>query len=143
SGIMVKLAEASRALFQAVSRTSPKLRKAVNVRFHKLDGIDADDPSLHWTLVPGTSLLISVAARALARQKAVNPDVDDSVVRNLIPLWSQLADLVPTLVMGDLLIADALVTHAVHGDLTAAEPADVPVAASAITEDDLPDLISE
>ena len=143
SGIMVKLAEASRALFQAVSRTSPKLRKAVNVRFHKLDGIDADDPSLHWTLVPGTSLLISVAARALARQKAANPDVDDSVVRNLIPLWSQLADLVPTLVMGDLLIADALVTHAVHGDLTAAEPADVPVAASAITEDDLPDLISE
>lgn len=147
SAIMVKLAQASRALFQAVSRTSPKLRKAVNVRFHKLDGIDADDPSLHWTLVPGTSLLISVAARALARQKAANPDVDDSVVRNLIPLWSQLADLVPTLVMGDLLIADALVTHAVHGDLTKpveeeAEEAEAP-ATSSITEDDLPNLISE
>ncbi|QGS33658.1 hypothetical protein FOB82_00565 [Corynebacterium xerosis] len=118
AGIMPGLAGASRALFQAVSRTSPKLRKAVNVRFHKLDGIDADDPSLHWTLVPGTSLLIAVAARALARQKAANPDVDDSVVRNLIPLWAQLADMVPTLVMGDLLIADALVTHAINGDLT-------------------------
>ncbi|PMC61236.1 hypothetical protein CJ204_12125 [Corynebacterium xerosis] len=118
AGIMPGLAAASRALFQAVSRTSPKLRKAVNVRFHKLDGIDADDPSLHWTLVPGTSLLIAVAARALARQKAANPDVDDTVVRSLIPLWAQLADMVPTLVMGDLLIADALVTHAIHGDLT-------------------------
>lgn len=118
SGIMPGLAAASRALFQAVSRTSPKLRQAVNVRFHKLDGIDADDPSLHWTLVPGTSLLIAVAARALARQKAANPDVDDTVVRKLIPLWAQLADMVPTLVMGDLLIADALVTHALHGDLT-------------------------
>lgn len=118
AGIMPGLAAASRALFQAVSRTSPKLRKAVNVRFHKLDGIDADDPSLHWTLVPGTSLLIAVAARALARQKAANPDVDDTVVRSLIPLWAQLADMVPTLVMGDLLIADALVTHAINGDLT-------------------------
>ncbi|MFD5867648.1 hypothetical protein ACFWGD_03400 [Corynebacterium sp. NPDC060344] len=118
AGIMPGLAAASRALFQAVSRTSPKLRKAVNVRFHKLDGIDADDASLHWTLVPGTSLLIAVAARALARQKAANPDVDDTVVRSLIPLWAQLADMVPTLVMGDLLIADALVTHAIHGDLT-------------------------
>ena len=88
------------------------------MRFHKLDGIDADDPSLHWTLVPGTSLLIAVAARALARQKAANPDVDDTVVRSLIPLWAQLADMVPTQVMGDLLIADALVTHAINGDLT-------------------------
>ncbi|WP_295628816.1 hypothetical protein [uncultured Corynebacterium sp.] len=177
SGIMPGLAAASRALFQAVSRTSPKLRKAVNVRFHKLDGIDADDKSLHWTLVPGTSLLIAVAARALARQKAANPDVDDSVVRNLIPLWAQLADMVPTLVMGDLLIADALVTHAIHGDLTepeaaeaaettepgaASEQAEAPEqaetpevaydpedaanavnSADTVTEDDLPDLISE
>src|SRR5699024_7135422 len=118
AGIMPGLAAASRALFQAVSRTSPKLRKAVNVRFHKLDGIDADDPSLHWTLVPGTSLLIAVAARGLARQKAANPVVDDTVVRSLIPLWAQLADMVLTLVMGDLLIADALVTHAINGDLT-------------------------
>lgn len=129
AGIMPGLAAASRALFQAVSRTSPKLRKAVNVRFHKLDGIDADDPSLHWTLVPGTSLLIAVAARALARQKAANPDVDDTVVRKLIPLWAQLADMVPTLVMGDLLIADALVTHAIHGDLT--DPREAEAAADA------------
>ena len=171
AGIMPGLAAASRALFQAVSRTSPKLRKAVNVRFHKLDGIDADDPSLHWTLVPGTSLLIAVAARALARQKAANPDVDDSVVRSLIPLWAQLADMVPTLVMGDLLIADALVTHALHGDLTdpqEPEPAEteggagheaeqvnqaaadaksneaaVAAADEIIADDDLPDLISE
>ena len=159
AGIMPGLAAASRALFQAVSRTSPKLRKAVNVRFHKLDGIDADDPSLHWTLVPGTSLLIAVAARALARQKAANPDVDDTVVRSLIPLWAQLADMVPTLVMGDLLIADALVTHAINGDLTEPrEPEPEPEAASEaapellvdevpmsaeITEDDLPDFISE
>ncbi len=153
AGIMPGLAAASRALFQAVSRTSPKLRKAVNVRFHKLDGIDADDPSLHWTLVPGTSLLIAVAARALARQKAANPDVDDTVVRKLIPLWAQLADMVPTLVMGDLLIADALVTHAIHGDLTdpkepeaepeVAEATDLGDSEGSVTEDDLPDLISE
>ena len=133
AGIMPGLAAASRALFQAVSRTSPKLRKAVNVRFHKLDGIDADDPSLHWTLVPGTSLLIAVAARALARQKAANPDVDDTVVRSLIPLWAELADMVPTLVMGDLLIADALVTHAIHGDLTDPQEAEVEVEAESAT----------
>ncbi|HHT32530.1 MAG TPA: hypothetical protein GX015_08310 [Corynebacterium sp.] len=133
AGIMPGLAAASRALFQAVSRTSPKLRKAVNVRFHKLDGIDADDPSLHWTLVPGTSLLIAVAARALARQKAANPDVDDTVVRSLIPLWAQLADMVPTLVMGDLLIADALVTHAIHGDLTDPQEPEAEVEAESAT----------
>lgn len=119
SGIMTRLAVASRQLFQIVSKTSPRLRKAVNVRFHKLDGIDADDASLHWTLVPGTSLLIAVAARALARRKAANPEVSDEAVRQLIPLWAQLADLVPTLVMSDILIADALVTHALNGDLTA------------------------
>lgn len=118
TGIMTRLAVASRELFKVVSRTSPKLRKAVNVRFHKLDGIDADDPSLHWTLVPGTSLLIAVAARALARAKAENPETNVSAVQKLIPLWAQLADAVPTLVMSDLLIADALVTHALHGDLT-------------------------
>lgn len=119
SGVMMRLAAASRTLFKTVSKASPKLRKAVNVRFHKLDGIDADDASLHWTLVPGTSLLIAVAARVLARATAANPDVSDQAVRELIPLWAQLADLVPTLVMSDLLIADALVTHALHGDVTA------------------------
>ena len=71
----------------------------------------------------------AVAARALARQKAANPDVDDTVVRKLIPLWAQLADMVPTLVMGDLLIADALVTHAIHGDLT--DPREAEAAADA------------
>nr|WP_240394044.1 hypothetical protein [Corynebacterium lactis] len=118
SGVMARLAAASRSLFKTVSKASPRLRKAVNVRFHKLDGIDADDASLHWTLVPGTSLLIAVAARVLARAKSANPDVSDAVVRDLIPLWAQLADLVPTLVMSDLLIADALVTHALYGDVT-------------------------
>ncbi|MEJ5920613.1 hypothetical protein [Corynebacterium sp. H78] len=130
SGIMTGLAAASRKLFQIVSRTSPKLRKAVNVRFHKLDGIDAYEPSLHWTLVPGTSLLIAVAARALARAKAENPDVDDSVLAELLPLWAQLADLVPTLVMSDLLIADALVTFALHGDRT------LPIEVAATDDDD-------
>ena len=78
SGVMMRLAAASRTLFKTVSKASPKLRKAVNVRFHKLDGIDADDASLHWTLVPGTSLLIAVAARVLARATAANPDVSPS-----------------------------------------------------------------
>lgn len=135
SGLMTDLAKKSRALFQAVTKVSPRLRRAVNVRFHKLDGIDADDPSLHWTLVPGTSLLIAVAARAIARRNAqlaaegaVPADQaaegqqvlhDDSVVRELLFTWAALADLVPTLVMGDLLIADALVAHVLGGDLTA------------------------
>ena len=34
------------------------------------------------------------------------------MVRSLIPLWAQLADMVPTLVMGDLLIAEP---HAMIG----------------------------
>ena len=118
SGVMTQLAAASRVLFKTVSKASPRLRKAVNVRFHKLDGIDADDPSLHWTLVPGTSLLIAVAARVLARTQAENSDASVAAVRQLIPMWAQLADLVPTLVMSDILIADALVAHALHGDVT-------------------------
>ena len=121
AGLMLQLAKQSRALFQAVTKVSPKLRKAVNVRFHKLDGIDADDPSLHWTLVPGTSLLIAVAARGIARFNAQATDeqrIDDSVVRDLLDQWASLADLVPTLVMSDLLIADALVAFALDGDLT-------------------------
>ncbi len=117
SAVMTGLASHSRKLFKIVTRTSPALRKAVNVRFHKLDGIDADDPRLHWTLTPGTSLLIAVAARCLAQQKRDNPGVDDTVIRELLPLWTKLADLVPTLVMSDLLIAEALVTHATAGDL--------------------------
>lgn len=118
SGVMTKLAAASRVLFKTVSKASPRLRKAVNVRFHKLDGIDADDPRLHWTLVPGTSLLIAVAARVLARTSAEDSDASVAAVRSLIPMWAQLADLVPTLVMSDVLIADALVAHALHGDVT-------------------------
>lgn len=121
AGLMLQLAKQSRALFQAVTKVSPKLRKAVNVRFHKLDGIDADDPSLHWTLVPGTSLLIAVAARGIARfnaQATEEQRIDDSVVRDLLDQWASLADLVPTLVMSDLLIADALVAFALDGDLT-------------------------
>lgn len=132
SGVMARLAVASRILFKTVSKASPRLRKAVNVRFHKLDGIDADDASLHWTLVPGTSLLIAVAARVLARAKAENPEVSDAAVRDLIPLWAQLADLVPTLVMSDLLIADALVTHALHGDVTTLPE---PVAEAGLVQD--------
>lgn len=118
SGLMVELAKSSRALFQQMSKVSPRLRKAVNVRFHKLDGIDAGDPGLHWTLVPGTSLLIAVAARALARDNARRAAagldrLDESPVRELLPQWARLADLVPTLVMGDILIADAMAAHAV------------------------------
>lgn len=112
--IMAELAGISRSLFGMVGNASSPLRKAVNVRFHKLDGIDATDLSLVWTLVPATSLLVAVAARAVAHGLMPEPDVLDKVR----PLWAQLADVAPLLVMSDLLVADAMVIHATHGDLT-------------------------
>ena len=114
AAIMAELARVSRSLFGMVGNASSPLRKAVNVRFHKLDGIDATDLSLVWTLVPATSLLVAVAARAVAHGLMPEPEVLDKVR----PLWAQLADVAPLLVMSDLLVADAMVIHAVHGDLT-------------------------
>ena len=54
----------------------------------------------------------------MARTQAENSDASVAAVRELIPMWAQLADLVPTLVMSDILIADALVAHVLHGDVT-------------------------
>ncbi|CDZ88174.1 hypothetical protein QM787_24690 [Rhodococcus ruber] len=98
-----------------VRRTRGLIHREVAARNEKLDGVDT---SAHkWMLLPLQSLTLAVLARLdahrMLRHAPVTSDFQEA--------WARMAQLCPRLVMTDLLIAEALVTHACHGDLIGEE----------------------
>ncbi|MCK0093735.1 hypothetical protein MWU77_23475 [Rhodococcus sp. F64268] len=94
-----------------IKRTRGQIYREVAARNEKLDGVNTQQHQ--WMLLSLQSLTFAVLARMKAhgmlRHPPVTADFEES--------WAEMARLCPGLVMTDLLIAEALVTHACHGNL--------------------------
>ncbi|MGV0395279.1 hypothetical protein ACUY3K_04150 [Corynebacterium uberis] len=96
------------SLLRALRSTNRALYSAARVRFDKIDGVNTEDKSNAWALAPVVSLVFALAARMHAHGLMGKSKTLSAAASG----WSQLADLVPDLVTGDLLSADAMVLAA-------------------------------
>lgn len=100
----------ARAL-DVIKRTRGQIYREVSARNEKLDGVDTTKN--RWMLLTLQSLTFAVLARMKAHGMLRHPPVTSDFEES----WAEMARLCPGLVMSDLLIAEALVTHACYGDL--------------------------
>ncbi|TSE02203.1 hypothetical protein FOS14_00080 [Skermania sp. ID1734] len=96
---------------EKVKRAGRDLHNVIAARNEALTGVDTvTNP---WMLMSLQSLTLAVLARldahGMVRHAGLTTDVMEA--------WARMAELAPKLVFTDLLIAEALVTHAVYGDL--------------------------
>ncbi|MEV1133389.1 hypothetical protein [Rhodococcus coprophilus] len=107
-------ASATARSLDIIRRTRGQIYREVAARNEKLQGVDTGRH--RWMLLSLQSLTFAVLARMKAhgmlRHSPVTADFEES--------WAAMARLCPGLVMTDLLIAEALVTYALHGDLIGA-----------------------
>lgn len=97
--------------FDAIKRIRGQIYREVLFRHEKLDGVDTTTHP--WMLLSLQSLAFAVLARMEAHGMiSYSPQTSD-----YDEAWATMARLCPTLVVTDLLIAEAMVTHARHGDL--------------------------
>ncbi|MGC4960929.1 hypothetical protein [Gordonia sp. DT101] len=95
----------------AVKKASPTLYDAIKARNEGLDGVDTVEHP--WMLLSVQSLTLAAVARLEARGEFPYPPM----TAGMRHAWAVLADYFPSMVAGDLLIAEALATHLTHGDL--------------------------
>lgn len=92
-------------ILRKVKSANRQLYLSARVRFERLDGVDTDDPVNRWALVPVLSMMFALAARMYAHGRVSNlgklPQVYEA--------WAQMARLVPDLVTGDIVSAEAMV----------------------------------
>ena len=109
------------------------------MRFDKLDNVDTDNPANRWALAPVISMILAMAARLRAHGRLGAPGQLTSAYAG----WAQLARIVPDLITGDLVAADAMVlgvfgpddpeSDASDGE-DAAEDADSPLHAADVVD---------
>lgn len=107
----VEMTQYSAELMPLLRRASRPVYDAVALRNEALDG--ADMTRFPWLLLSLQSLLFAAVARLRARS-AIR---DWSMPAPMRESWRRLAELCPALVRTDILIADALASYAVHGDV--------------------------
>ncbi|KQB85294.1 hypothetical protein [Corynebacterium oculi] len=92
------------SLLRALRNTHRALYSAARVRFDKLDGVNTEDKDNAWALAPVVSLVFALAARMHAHGLIGKSKTLDAAAQG----WSQLADVVPDLVTGDVISAEAM-----------------------------------
>ncbi|CAB0516919.1 hypothetical protein CIP101841_01607 [Corynebacterium diphtheriae] len=92
-------------LLRTLRSTDKNLYSLARIRFDKLDGVDTNAPENMWSLTPVVSLVLALAARMHAHGFISSNKTLDSAT----PGWAKLADIVPDLVTGDLIAADAII----------------------------------
>ncbi|WKD59049.1 hypothetical protein [Corynebacterium caspium] len=93
------------SLLRALRSSHRSLYAAARIRFDKLDGVNTEDRANAWVLAPVVSMIFALSARLHAHGMMGKSSTLDAAAAG----WSQLADLVPDLVTGDLISADAMV----------------------------------
>ncbi|WP_304106598.1 hypothetical protein [Mycolicibacterium bacteremicum] len=94
-----------------VKRASRLAHETITIRLDRLRGIDtAEHP---WMLMSAQSLTLAFLARLEAYGRIEGRYLNSGLLRN----WAQMAQLCPTLVANDLLIAEAAVLYDRRGDL--------------------------
>ncbi|MBZ8178080.1 hypothetical protein GSS88_09810 [Corynebacterium sp. 3HC-13] len=92
-------------LLRTMRGTQRNLYAAARVRFDKLDGVNTEDPNHAWALAPVVSMVFALSARMHAHGLMTKSRTLDDAARG----WAQLAHVVPDLVTGDIVSADAMV----------------------------------
>lgn len=99
------LIKAAVTLLRTLRSTNKVLYSMARIRFDKLDGVDTDAHENLWALTPVVSLVLALAARMHAHGLVSSNKTLDAAT----PGWAKLADVVPDLVTGDLIAADAII----------------------------------
>lgn len=95
-------------LMRGIRAANRGLGAAARVRMDKLVGVDFKDPRNAWALAPVVSLVFALAARGHAHGVIGKTKTLEAVA----PGWARLAELLPDLVTGDILSAEAMVLAA-------------------------------
>ncbi|MCV7016275.1 hypothetical protein H7I96_00820 [Mycolicibacterium aichiense] len=98
-------------VLKPVAKASLKAHQAIMVRRERLTDIDLEEHP--WMPMSVQSLTLALLARLEARGRINGTYLN----KGLITQWTRMAELCPTMVSTDLLIADALVLHDLKGDL--------------------------
>ena len=92
-------------LLKRIRHSNRQLYAAARVRFDRLEGVDTESVDNRWALAPIISLVFALAARLEAhgagRMGALSPQA--------VAGWARVAELLPDLVAGDIVSADAMV----------------------------------
>lgn len=92
-------------VLRRVKQANRQLYLSARVRFDRLDGVDMDSPANRWALAPMISMIFSLATRMHAHGYLQSL----GALAQAYDGWAQMARLVPDLVTGDLVSADAMV----------------------------------
>ncbi|MCJ7859429.1 hypothetical protein [Corynebacterium kalidii] len=93
------------ALLRRIRQNNRQLYTSARVRFDKLDNVDTDNPDNRWALTPVISMILAIAARMHAHGRLGST----GQLSSAYPGWAEIARIVPDLVTGDLVAADAMV----------------------------------
>ncbi|WP_420099923.1 hypothetical protein [Corynebacterium sp.] len=109
------------ALLRRIRQTNRQLYTSARVRFDKLDNVDTDNPDNRWALTPVISMILAIAARMHAHGRLGST----GQLSSAYPGWAEIARIVPDLVTGDLVAADAMVLGVFGPDEVAEEQAGI------------------
>jgi hypothetical protein len=107
------------SLLRRIKQTNRQLYTSARVRFDRLDNVDTDAEGNRWALAPVISMILALAARLRAHGRLGSL----GQLRDAYPGWAELARVVPDLVTGDIVSADAMVLGVFGPDEPAAEEA--------------------
>ncbi|WP_405135705.1 hypothetical protein [Nocardia sp. NBC_01388] len=105
------LTSGMRLALNRIRQTAPLLYDTVKARNEVLDGVDVGEHP--WMLLSLQSLTMAALARLDARGRFDTPPITPEMRES----WARMADLCPSMVATDLLIADAIATFVTNGDL--------------------------
>lgn len=99
------LIQAAVTLLRAMRGSNRSLYGSARVRFDRLDGVDTENPANLWALAPVISLVFALSARMNAHGLMGKTKILEEASAG----WAALAELVPDLVIGDVVSAEAMV----------------------------------
>lgn len=95
-----------------IKRASPRAHEAIIMRSDRVGKIDISENP--WMLMSVQSLTLALLARLEAHGRIGGQYLNSGLLGD----WARMAQLCPSMVANDLLIAEALVLHDRRGDLT-------------------------
>jgi hypothetical protein len=127
------------SLLRRIRQTNRQLYTSARVRFDKLDNVDTDNPDNRWALTPVISMILAIAARMHAHGRLGSR----GQLSSAYPGWAEIARIVPDLVTGDLVAADAMVLGVYGPDEVAQDAGDTDESGADPTDAVMDSLIQE
>ncbi|WP_231991905.1 hypothetical protein [Mycobacterium sp. ACS4331] len=112
SGWSPNFAKQTALVVNPIKHASLRAHEAITLRIDRLQGIDLSERP--WMLMSVESLTLAFLARLEAHRRIEGRYLNSGLLGD----WARLAQLCPTMVANDLLIAEAVVLYQRHGDLT-------------------------